>query len=118
MAIVPTREAFERFASTSIQGPIVMVNLLRFADRAMYEAYLRATAPFLAAVGGEVIYAGLGADAIIGDSWDAVLLVRYPSREAFLAMASNPGYREVTKLRTQSLVEAALQPTTPWPIGG
>ncbi len=118
MAIDPTREAFAQFMSDDAASPIVMLNLLRFADRTGYEAYLRATAPFLAKVGGEVVYAGLGGDPLVaetGQAWDAVLLVRYPSRAAFAAMVADPGYREVTKLRTQALVEAVLQPTAPWP---
>lgn len=115
MAIDPSRESFQHFMTADLAGPIVMLNLLRFSDRATYEAYLRATAPFLARVGGEVVYAGLGAAPLVGEPWDAVLLVRYPSREAFAAMVADPGYREVTTLRTQALVEAVLQPTTPWP---
>lgn len=118
MAIDPTRESFQRFVTADLAGPIVMLNLLRFADRAGYEAYLRATAPFLAKVGGEVLYAGLGGDPLVaeaGQAWDAVLLVRYPNREAFAAMVADPGYRQVTTLRAQALTEAVLQPTTPWP---
>lgn len=118
MAIDPSRESFERFMTAGGEGPLVMLNLLRFADRSGYEAYLRAAAPFIAKVGGEVVYAGIGGDALIaeaGQAWDAVLLVRYPSREAFAAMVADRDYREVTKLRTQSHVEAVLQPTTPWP---
>ncbi len=118
MAIDPSRESFQRFTTAPHDGPVVMLNLLRFADRAGYEAYLRATAPFLAKVGGEVVYAGLGGDPLVaedGQAWDAVLLVRYPSREAFAAMVGDREYREVTKLRAQSLREAVLQPTTPWP---
>ena len=118
MAIDPTRESFQRFLTTAGTEPIVMLNLLRFSDRAGYEAYLRATAPFLAKVGGEVVYAGLGGEPLVaeaGQAWDAVLLVRYPSREAFAAMVTDAGYREVTKLRAQSLSEAVLQPTITWP---
>jgi uncharacterized protein (DUF1330 family) len=118
MAIDPTREAFEQFMTSDTTTPVVMLNLLRFADRSGYEAYLRATAPFLAKVGGEVVYAGLGGDALVaeaGQAWDAVLLVRYPSRAAFAAMVADRDYREVTKLRASALVEAVLQPTTPWP---
>lgn len=118
MAIDPTPASFQHFLSTETSGPVVMLNLLRFADRSTYEAYLRATAPFLAKVGGEVVYAGLGEEALIaeaGQAWDAVLLVRYPTRAAFAAMVADREYREVTKLRTQALVEAVLQPTTPWP---
>lgn len=117
MAIDPSRESFERFTTTDVPGPLVMLNLLRFADRAGYEAYLRATAPFLAKVGGEVVYAGLTGEALVaepGQAWDAVLLVRYPSREAFTAMVADRGYREVTQLRTRALTEAVLQPTIPW----
>jgi uncharacterized protein (DUF1330 family) len=118
MAIDPTPESFRRFATTDVPGPVVMLNLLRFADRSGYEAYLRAAAPFVAKVGGEVVYAGLGGDALIaetGQAWDAVLIVRYPSRAAFTAMVADPAYREVSKLRAGALVEAVLQPTTPWP---
>lgn len=118
MAIDPSRESFERFVTADAPGPVVMLNLLRFADRSGYEAYLRATAPFLAKVGGEVVYAGLGGDALVaesGQAWDAVLLVRYPSRAAFAAMVADRGYREVTKLRALALEEAVLQPTVPWP---
>lgn len=119
MAIDPSRESFRRFMTADLTGPIVMLNLLRFADRAGYEAYLRATAPFLARVGGEVVYAGLAGDPLVaepGQAWDAVLLVRYPDREAFAAMVADPGYREVTQLRTRALAEAVLQPTFPWPL--
>lgn len=118
MAIDPTPDVFQRFITTaSSPGEIVMLNLLRFADRATYEDYLRATAPFLAKVGGQVIYAGLGGEPLIaeaGQAWDAVLLVRYPNQAAFLAMVGDPAYREITRLRTKSLTEAVLQPTTPW----
>ncbi len=45
---------------------------------------------------------------------DAVLLVRYPSREAFSRMVADPEYQQVTHLRTEALTEALLQPTTLW----
>ena len=118
MAIDPSRESFEAFVTDNSAEPVVMLNLLRFADRSGYEAYLRAAAPFVAKVGGEVVYAGLGAAPLIaeaGQAWDAVLLVRYPNRAAFAAMVADRDYRELTQQRTQSLVEAVLQPTTAWP---
>jgi uncharacterized protein (DUF1330 family) len=43
-----------------------------------------------------------------------VLLVSYPSREAFSAMVSDPDYQRITHLRTEALEEAVLQATTPW----
>lgn len=121
MAIDPRRSDLERFAAEPEAGPIVMLNLLRFTPggRARYEAYLVAAAKFVRAVGGDVVYAGLGAAPLVGEpgeTWDAVLLVRYPSRAAFLQMIRDPAYQEITPLRTAALGAAVLQPTTAWPI--
>ncbi len=46
--------------------------------------------------------------------WDAMLVVRYPSRSAFLQMVGDPAYQEITGLRTAALEEAVLQATIPW----
>ena len=46
-----------------------------------------------------------------GQAWDAVLLVRYPSRKAFSDMVRDPDYQAGTHLRSGALVEAVLQPT-------
>ncbi len=122
MAIEPTGRDLQQFLAQPDDGaPVVMLNLLRFGDggRAGYEAYMRATAPHLARVGGTLLYAGLGDAALIGEAgqaWDAVLLVRYPSRAAFLAMVSDAAYQAVARLRHDALVEAVLQPTHPWGV--
>ncbi len=122
MAIDPTGRDLQRFLAQPDDGaPVVMLNLLRFrdGDRAGYEAYMRATAPHLAKVGGTLLYAGVGDAALIaepGQAWDAVLLVRYPSRAAFLAMVADPAYQAITHLRHDALVEAVLQPTHPWQV--
>jgi uncharacterized protein (DUF1330 family) len=50
-----------------------------------------------------------------GQAWDAVLIVRYPSRQAFSDMVRDPQYSAITHLRSESLVEAVLQATVPWP---
>jgi uncharacterized protein (DUF1330 family) len=121
MAIDPGPDDVKRFMTEPDDGrPVVMLNLLRFADggAALYREYGAAVAPFLAAVGGEVVYAGDGGAALIaesGQAWDAVLLVRYPNRAAFMRMVMNPDYQKITHLRTSALREAVLQPTTPWP---
>ena len=49
-----------------------------------------------------------------GQAWDAVLLVRCPSREALHRMVADPDHQQVTRLRTAALTEAVLQATTPW----
>lgn len=52
------------------------------------------------------------ASAESGQAWDAVALVRYPSRRAFADMVQDSDYREKAgPLREASLAEAVLQPT-------
>lgn len=120
MAIDPRGADLKRFLAEDAAGPVVMLNLLRFADggRASYEKYAAALeARFLPRYGGVVLYAGDGSTALVaepGQEWDVVLLVRYPSREAFSQMVADPEYQEVTGLRTGALTEAVLQATTPW----
>ena len=49
-----------------------------------------------------------------GYDWDAVLLVRYPSRQAFSDMVRDPDYQQITHLRTEALSDAVLQATSSW----
>ena len=96
-----------------------MLNLLRFrpdGGEAGYRAYAEAFTPFAQRYGAEVVYVGSGRRRWWPRraGWDAVLLVRYPSRQAFSDMVRDPEYQQVTHLRTESLPEAVLQATTPW----
>ena len=121
MAIDPRGEDLKRFLAEDAEGPVFMLNLLRFAPggRERYAEYARRLAEtFLPRHGGEVVYAGDGGTALVaedGQAWDAVLVVRYPDRRAFSRMVADPEYQKVTALRTAALSEAVLQPTTPWP---
>jgi uncharacterized protein (DUF1330 family) len=120
MAIDARRDDFERFLQEDPGGPVVMLNLLRFAEggRESYAEYAAAVFDtFIPRYGGEILWSGscgtpLAAEE--GRAWDAVLLVRYPSREAFARLVSDPEYRKLTHLRTQALTETVLQPTTAW----
>ena len=118
MAVDPTGSDLKAFLAAGPDEPIVMLNLLRFAEGGAerYDAYVTHFRPFAEKVGGRVLYYGHGADPIVaeqGQSWDAVLLVSYPSRRAFSDMVRDPDYQKGTHLRTEALVEAVLQPTTP-----
>jgi uncharacterized protein (DUF1330 family) len=120
MAVDPRGSDLKRYLQEDPGGPVVMLNLLRFADggRELYAHYAEALrATFLPRYGGEVLYAGDGSTPLVADAgqeWDAVLLVRYPSRAAFSRMVADPEYQEVTRLRTRALTEAVLQPTSAW----
>lgn len=115
-AVDPTGQDLKRFLQEDDGQPIVMLNLLRFTPdggRESYDQYAREIVPFLQQVGGEVVYFGsTNGVPLVGEGWDAVLLVRYPSRQAFSQMVANPGYQAITHLRTEALDAAVLQPTT------
>jgi uncharacterized protein (DUF1330 family) len=116
----PTPEDIQRLLAEAGDQPIVMLNLLRYAEeggRETYAEYAAKTQPFLEGIGGELLYAGdcgLALVAPASHEWDTVLLVRYPSPQAFLEMVSNPDYLKVTEIRTRALDAAVLQVTTPW----
>jgi uncharacterized protein (DUF1330 family) len=118
MAINPTGQGLKSFLEAAPDEPVVMLNLLRFREggRERYEEYLSHFGGHAREVGGEVLYYGDGAAALVaedGQAWDAVLLVSYPTRRAFSDMVRNPAYQEGTHLRDEALVEAVLQPTSP-----
>ncbi|GAA3534652.1 hypothetical protein AFL01nite_06700 [Aeromicrobium flavum] len=121
MAVDPTGADLKRFLSEDPGGGVVMLNLLQFRPDgvASYREYSERIVPFLAKVGGEVVYAGNLSTALVapdGWAWDAVLLVRYPSREAFSQMVADPDYQQITGLRTAALDEAVLQAGIPWGV--
>ena len=119
MGVNPRGADLKRFLDQGPEGEVVMINLLRFAKggREQYEAYAYAIEPFLLKVGGEITYAGIASDALVaedGQAWDAIVIVKYPSRAAFSEMVADPGYQAITHLRTSALRETVLQPTSPW----
>jgi uncharacterized protein (DUF1330 family) len=118
MAVNPTGADMKAFLAVDPDQPIVMLNLLRFAEggAARYAEYVAHFRRYAEKVGATIVYFGHGADPIVaerGQDWDAVLLVSYPSRRAFSDMVRDPGYQEGTHLRTEALLEAVLQPTIP-----
>ena len=87
------------------QGPVVMVNLMRFRARSLdgdgsgWDAYLRysaLTVPMIKARGGTLLWTG-DAKAVAlgrqeGNQWDYLVLVYYPSVTAFLDMMTSADY--------------------------
>ena len=122
MAINPTGRDMKAFLAEASDEPVTMLNLLRFVEGgaaryAEYVAHFRRTS---VRFGAEIIYYGSGRAPVVaepGQAWDAVLLVRYPSRKAFSDMVRDPDYQAGTHLRSESLVEAVLQPTIAIPPG-
>ena len=106
--------AFDELRKRADQGPVQMLNLLDFkpdggAER--YAEYSAAVAPLLEKIGGRILYAGAGNEALIGPSkWDLIALVEYPTRRAFIEMTSSPEYLKIAHLRTEALERAELHP--------
>ncbi len=102
------------------EGPIVMVNLLKFKENAAYEdarattlsgreaynLYGREVVKLVQEVGGRLLF---GADVtflMLGQAeplWDQVVLVEYPNRAALVRMAMSPAYQEIAVHRTAGL---------------
>jgi uncharacterized protein (DUF1330 family) len=112
--------ALDVFLAEDPGGPVVMLNLLRFhpdGGRQSYQRYAEAFGPAInARYGVQVEYLGDGGRALVaedGQAWDMVLLVRYPSRQAFADMMGDPDYQAASHFRSEALVETVLQPTVP-----
>jgi uncharacterized protein (DUF1330 family) len=97
----------ELIAGLPDAGPVVMVNMLRLRDRAAYKRYSELAMPLIKARGGTVLWAGNGEAVAFGDPvadrWDYVVLVRYPSRAAFLDMMRSPEYAAANVHREQAV---------------
>ncbi|MBU3674278.1 MAG: DUF1330 domain-containing protein [Solirubrobacteraceae bacterium] len=116
MPVDPTPEQVSRLVQEDTGGPVVMLNLLSYkpdGGRESYEAYGAKALPFLQEAGAEILFAGEAASPLIGEesaNWDSVILVRYPSIQAFLDMVTSEDYQAITHLRTEGLDRAELHP--------
>lgn len=121
--IHPSREQIAAIQDMEVDGPIVMLNLLRFAPNGGAEEYARygaAAAPFIESSEATIRYLGdVAATVIGGEEWDQVILVEYPSKQAFLDMTGNPDYP--SQIRAGALADSRLYCTravTGWPAAG
>ena len=109
----PNEQAMTAFAGRAAEGPVYMLNLLEFlpdggAER--YAEYGAAVAPLFERAGGKPIFAGRPAESLIAEgNWDMVLVVSYPTRQAFLDMVSSPEYQEIEHLRSEALQRSELR---------
>ncbi len=109
------QEGFAAFAARAGErSPVTMLNLLRFNPEGGRERYLEygaAVAPLLEKAGARVVFLGESALPLLGeDRWDSVLLVEYPTGQAFLDMIASAEYQAIAHLRTEALEEGELHP--------
>ena len=131
--MMPSPEQVKEFLGSGIEGPIVMVNLLKFRERAAYpdgrdadlsgaEAYARygeGVRPLLEACGGRIRFSGAVAGLLLGRAeplWDMVALAEWPSPQVMVKVTSSEAYREIAVHRDAGL-EGQLNLTT-LPLAG
>jgi uncharacterized protein (DUF1330 family) len=119
-AVYPGPEQAIAFFGLPEDGPFVMVNLLKFKEKAeypdgsdahlsgrqAYERYGAEVAKLIAAVGGRIQYAGTVSGILLGEVeelWDMVALAEYPSLKAFRRMATSPEMHAIEHHRNAGL---------------
>jgi uncharacterized protein (DUF1330 family) len=135
-SIDPLRAQFDAFKALPRDTPIQMLNLIRLRDRAVYpeghpdhgkdmsgldayRAYGRTSGPIFRRVGGRQVWAGRPEVVVTGpadEKWDLAFIAKYPSAGAFLAMVTDPEYREHVKHRQAAVLDSRLvrlKPLTP-----
>jgi hypothetical protein len=128
------REQIRQLMQEGPKGPIFMVNLLKFKDRAEYEdgretnltgrqaymLYARAVSELLATLGGRVIFVGDVTFLSLGrveDLWDEIAIAMYPDRAAMVGMSMSEEWRSIAVHRSAGL-KGQLNIETVSPAGG
>ena len=129
--IDPTKEDFARFREMQREGPVHMLNLLRFRKTAAYDdgtqatgeeayrSYARESGPIFARLGGRQVWVGQPELTLIGpadERWDLAFIAEYPSVDAFVAMLRDADYRKAVRHRQAAVADSRLirlRPATP-----
>ena len=119
-ALRPSVTQMASFGLGQNNAPVLMLNLLKFKDRAVYEddretnlsgrqaysIYRDQVINHLEKVGAEPVIAGNINGLVIGEVdelWDVAAIVRYPSKQAMLKMIIDKDYLESEKHRAAGL---------------
>ncbi|MCB1700563.1 MAG: DUF1330 domain-containing protein [Halioglobus sp.] len=119
-AVYPDEEQMAGFLEPGHTGPIYMINLLRFRDKAEYEdgrvtelsgrqaydLYGSAVGRLLPKFGGGAMFKAEVSRLSLGkveDLWDVVAIVQYPSKQAMLDMLMSPEMQEIGAHRAAGL---------------
>jgi uncharacterized protein (DUF1330 family) len=127
-SVDPTRAQFDAFKALPRDTVIHMLNLIRLRPVAeypvdhpdhgrgmsgldAYRAYGAGTALIFERLGARQVWAGRPEAVVTGPSeeqWDLAFIAEYPNAGAFLAMVTDPGYREIVKHRTAAVADSRL----------
>jgi uncharacterized protein (DUF1330 family) len=128
-AVNPSKDQFRAMVdSPRDMGPIQMINLIRYRERAVYpeghpyaaetvsgeEAYRRyglEAAPAFERVGGRQIWVGRPTLVLTGpadEEWHAAFIAEYPTVQAFLDMLRAQDYQAAVVNRTAAVEDSRL----------
>lgn len=119
-SVYPTEEQIQGFAEPGAEGPIYMVNLLKFkaqaeypdgresdlSGEAAYAIYGQAVAQLLTEFGGAGLFSANVERLMLGDVeelWDKVAIAMYPSRAAMMEMMRSPTMQDISVHRAAGL---------------
>jgi uncharacterized protein (DUF1330 family) len=125
MAMNPTSEQFTEFIEKAPAGPIRMLNLLKFKEkavykdgrktdltgRATYEKYMDEMTKMVEADGGKLVFGAETNVLVIGEGeleWDMVGVMEYSSLEGFQKILATPAYAEIHHHRDAGLAHQLL----------
>ena len=101
-------------------GPVCMINLMKFREKAKYEdgretdltgieayeLYGKPTGELIAELGGEIVFTAVLKGMVVGEVeelWDVIAIAKYPTLQSFIDMTSSPIYLEAYHHRIAGL---------------
>jgi len=112
----PDPESLHAFAASTDEGPVIMLNLLKFkpGGESSYNRYGKNFAKLSQPKGVKILYIGTAAELMVGgETWDRIALVEYPSRKTFLEIVQSEAYAEIAGDRLNALERTVLYATKP-----
>jgi uncharacterized protein (DUF1330 family) len=108
IALYPTKEQLEKLLADPTPGPVVMLNLLRFkpGGEAAYRRYAEAMRTIVEGRGGRFLWSGRATAQVLGsggEGFEMVGLVEYPSRKAFVEIATSAEVAAIAADRSAGL---------------
>ncbi|MEJ6591637.1 MAG: DUF1330 domain-containing protein [SAR86 cluster bacterium] len=118
--VTPSEEQIKGFFSPGADGPIYMLNLLKFKEKAEYEdgretdftgaqayaLYSAAVSKILTNLGGGGMFNAKVERLMLGEveeMWDSVAIAMYPSRQAMIEMMQSAEYQAIHHHRSAGL---------------
>jgi len=128
----PTETQLRKITETDQESSFDMINLIKYRPTAIYESaadnaigrsgreayqeYGLVAFPKIIGMGGSLVYKGTCDHQFVGDesqNYDDLIIVRYPSRRAYLEMFNSTEYQEAIKHRQAGLEYRVLHESTP-----